>query len=147
MILRINPYIILDGKTQEAIKFYEEALDASVIAVQTFGEMPEDPNYPIHAGAKDRVAHALLKVGDTDLMFSDTFPDQPLEIGSNVQIAIVVNSVENTSQVFEKLQQGGQVQMPVQETSWSPAYGIVTDKFGITWQITTESDADEYQPS
>jgi PhnB protein len=147
MILRMNPYITLDGKTKEAIEFYKEALDATVIAVQTFGEMPEDPSFPIPADAKDRVLHSLLKIGETDLMFSDTFPGQPLEIGSNVSIALVVNNEEKTTQIYDKLQQGGQVKMQLQKTFWSPAYAIILDKFGVTWQITTESDAEEYQPT
>ena len=44
--------------------------------MQTFGDMPENPEYPIPAEAKERVLHATLKVGNTDLMISDTFPGQ-----------------------------------------------------------------------
>ncbi|WP_028777219.1 VOC family protein [Shimazuella kribbensis] len=138
MALRLTPYITLNGTTKEAIKFYQDAIGAKIITSQTFGEMPADPSFPLPEEAKDRIAHALLKVGDTDLMFSDTFPGQPHQIGSNVSIAIVVESKEESKKIFEKLSQGGQVQMPLQKTFWSESYGALSDKYDIHWQITTE---------
>ncbi|MFS0907077.1 VOC family protein [Priestia aryabhattai] len=138
MILGIYPYLVMNGNGQEAVKFYENALDAKVIGVQTFGEMPENPEFPTPIEAKNRVMNAHLKVGDTDLMLSDTFPGQPYQIGSQVTVAITIDSVEKSKEVFEKLKEGGQVGMPLQETFWSPSYGQVTDKFGVTWQISTQ---------
>jgi PhnB protein len=138
MALRMNPYITLDGNAKEAIEFYQETLGAKVIAVQTFGEMPEDPSFTLPAEAKDRILHGLLKVGETDLMFSDTFPGQQQQTGSRVSIALVVNSVEESQKAFLKLSQGGKVQMPLQKTFWSESYGLVTDKYDVQWQVTTE---------
>ncbi|MFF2440286.1 VOC family protein [Priestia megaterium] len=138
MVLGINPYLVMNGNGQEAVKFYEKALDAKVIGVQTFGEMPGNPEFPTPIEAIDRVMNAHLKVGDNDLMLSDTFPGQPYQIGSQVTVAITIDSVEKSKEVFEKLKEGGQVEMPLQETFWSPSYGQVTDKFGVTWQISTQ---------
>lgn len=141
MALRMNPYLILDGNAKEAISFYEKALDAKVVMMQTFGEMPANPDFPLPEGAKDRVSHANLKVGETDLMFSDTFPGQPVHSGNQVQICITTVTTERSEQIYEVLKEGGQIRMPLQETFWSPAYGIVTDQFGVTWNITTEVKA------
>ncbi len=141
MAVRMNPYLVMNGNAKEAIAFYEKALDAKVMGVQTFGEAPADPNYPMPDGVKDRIMHALLKVGETDLMFSDTFPGMPYQTGNNVSIAIVSDGVDTSKQIFDALAEGGQVNMPLQETFWSPAYGQVTDKFGVAWQITTEVKA------
>ncbi|MFC4766030.1 VOC family protein [Effusibacillus consociatus] len=138
MTLRLTPYLMMDGNAKEAIQFYEKALDAKVLFLQTFGEMPENPEFPLPADAKDRVAHAMLKVGETDLMFSDRFPGQPHQQGNQVTICISTNDMEKSRQIYEALQQDGQVNMPLQETFFSPAYGIVTDKFGVTFQIYTE---------
>ncbi|GAB1768547.1 MULTISPECIES: VOC family protein [Priestia] len=140
MVLGIYPYLIMNGNGQEAVKFYEKALDAKVIGVQTFGEMPSNPEFPTPIEAVDRVMNAHLKVGNTDLMLSDTFPGQPYQIGSQVTVAITIDSVEKSKEVFQKLQEGGQIEMPLQETFWSPSYGQLTDKFGITWQISTQID-------
>ncbi|ENQ3105711.1 PhnB protein [Bacillus sp. 491mf] len=138
MILGINPYVVTNGNGQEAIKFYEHALDAKVVSLQTFGDMPENPEFKVPAEAKDLVLHAHLKVGDTNLMISDTFPGQPYQIGSQVTIAIHIQNADKSKEVFEKLQDGGQVVMPLQETFWSPLYGQVKDKFGVEWQVSTE---------
>jgi PhnB protein len=138
MILGIYPYLVMNGNGQEAVKFYENALDAKVVGVQTFGEMPDNPEFPTPTEAKDRVLNAHLKVGDTDLMLSDTLPGQPYPMGSQVTVTITIDNVEKSKEVFEKLKEGGQVQMPLQETFWSPSYGQVTDKFGVPWQISTQ---------
>ncbi|AIG26448.1 VOC family protein [Brevibacillus laterosporus] len=138
MTLKLIPYLVMDGNAKEAIQFYEKALHAKVLFNQTFGEMPENPEFPIPANAKDRVAHAMVKVGETDLMFSDTFPGQPHQKGNQVTICIATSNKEESTQIYEALQEGGQVNMPLQETHFSPAYGIITDEFGVTFQIYTE---------
>lgn len=100
--------------------------------------MPENPEFKVPAEAKERVLHAHLKVGNTDLMISDTFPGQPHQVGSQVTITIHIQNAETSQEVFGKLQDGGQVIMPLQETFWSPSYGQVKDKFGVEWQVSTQ---------
>lgn len=138
MTLKLIPYLVLNGNANEAISFYEKALDAEVLFKQTFGEMPENPEFPLPEEAKGRVSHATIKVGETEVMFSDTFPGQPYQIGNQVTICISTNDVAKSKQIFEALQQEGKVNMPLEETFFSSAYGNVTDKFGITFQIFTE---------
>lgn len=139
MTLRLTPYLMMDGNAKEAIRFYEKTLDAQVLFSQTFGEMPENPDFPLPAEAKERIGHAMVKVGESELMFSDIFPGQPFQQGNQVTICISTDSVEKSQQIYEALQQGGQVNMPLEKTFFSPAFGVVTDKFGITFQIYTES--------
>ncbi|RXT03634.1 VOC family protein [Ammoniphilus sp. CFH 90114] len=138
MTVRLNPYLVMNGNAKEAIEFYQKALGATVLGIQTFGEMPSNPNFPMPEEAKGRVAHAMLKVGETELMLSDTFPGQPHQVGNQVTICITADEVEHSKKIFDALQQDGQVGMPFQETFWSPGYGVVTDKFGVTFQISTE---------
>ncbi|MFZ7942992.1 MULTISPECIES: VOC family protein [Bacillaceae] len=138
MTVRLIPYLVMDGNAKEAIEFYQRALDAQVLFSQTFGEMPENPEFPLPAEAKDRVSHATIKVGETELMFSDTFPGQPHQIGSQVTICLTTDDAEKARTFFNALQDGGHVEMPLQETFFSPAYGSVIDKFGVTFQVFTE---------
>ncbi|MBP2078018.1 VOC family protein [Oceanobacillus polygoni] len=138
MGLQINPYIMLDGRGKEAVDFYKHALGANVVGVHTYREMPESPEFQLPAEAKDRVMHAKLTLGNTELMISDIFPGQPYQLGSQLTIALIPSTADEAKDVYEKLQEGGQIIMELQETDWSPAYGQVTDKFGITWQISTE---------
>ncbi|WP_312471946.1 VOC family protein [Neobacillus sp.] len=138
MTLRLIPYLVMNGNAKEAIQFYGKALDAQVLFSQSFGEMPENPEFPLPSEAKDLVSHATLKVGETELMFSDTFPGQPHQSGNQVTICISTDDAEKAHKFFDALKEGGKVDIPLQETFFSPAYGSVTDKFGITFQIFTE---------
>lgn len=144
MIIGLTPYLVMDGNGQEAIKFYENVLDAKIVSLQTFGDLPDAPDFPIPVDAKERVLNASLKIGNTDLMLSDTFPgphQSSYQLGSQVTIAITVNTVEKSKDVFAKLLEGGQEVMALEETFWSPSYGQVTDKFGVTWHVSTDVTA------
>ena len=138
MTLRLIPYFVMNGNAREAIQFYEKALDGQVLFSQSFGEMPENPDFPLPAEAKELVSHATIKVGETELMFSDTFPGQPHQSGNQVTICLSTDDADQARKMFDALQQDGQVTMPLQETFFSPAYGSVTDKFGVNFQIFTE---------
>ncbi|MBT2680135.1 VOC family protein [Bacillus sp. ISL-35] len=140
MVTGIVPYIVTNGNGQEAVNFYKEALGAEVISLQTFGDMPANPDHPLPEEAKNRVLNAQLKIGDAGFMLSDTFPGHPYQLGSQVTIALMVDNAAEAKEVFNKLQVDGKVTMPLQETFWSPAYGQLTDKFGVEWQVSTESN-------
>lgn len=138
MTVKLIPYLVMNGNAKEAIQFYQNALEAQVLFSQSFGEMPENPEYPLPAEAKELVSHATIKIGESEMMFSDAFPGQEHQIGNQVTICISTNDAEKSRKFFNALQDGGQVNMPLQETFFSPAYGIVTDKFGVNFQIFTE---------
>jgi PhnB protein len=138
MITGIVPYLVTNGNGQEAVKFYQEALGAEVVSLQIFGDMPPNPEYPLPEEAKNRVLNAQMNIGNAKLMLSDTFPGHPFQLGSQVTIALLVDNASEAKGIFEKLQLDGKVTMPLQETFWSPAYGQVTDKFGVEWQVSTE---------
>ncbi|MCH6268465.1 VOC family protein [Neobacillus citreus] len=143
MTVRLIPYFVMAGNAKEAIQFYQQALDAQVLFQQSFGDMPENPEYPLPAEAKDLVSHATIKVGESEIMFSDTFPGQEHQSGTQVTICISTNDAEQAKKMFEALSEGGKVEMPLQETFFSPAYGSVIDKFGIFFQVFTEGKPHE----
>lgn len=137
MTIKLTPYITLEGKVKEAIRFYEEAIGAEVLSLATYGDMPNMPE-TFTDELKELVAHAKLKVGDSELMLSDAFGGSTIEAGKRVTICITTNNVEQSRGIFEALQQGGTVNMPFREEPFSPGFGDVTDKFGVTFQIYTE---------
>jgi len=140
MSICLNPYLVFDGNAKEAVHFYEKALGGKVLGIMKFGDMPADPNFPIADDVKDRVMHAHLKIGDSDLMFSDTFPGMPYQTGDTVQIVIHPEEEAKAREIFAALEDGGQVVMPLQKTDWSPLYGIVKDKFGVTFQVNVPGE-------
>ncbi|MFD1738059.1 VOC family protein [Bacillus salitolerans] len=143
MTVKLIPYLVMDGNGMEAIEFYKEALQAEVLYTQTFGEMPENPEYPLPEDAKERVSHATIKIGESELMLSDTFPGQVHQSGNQLTICITTNDQAQAKAMFEALSDGGTVTMPLQETFFSPAYGTVTDKFGVGFQIHTGKSQEE----
>ncbi|MFH5186351.1 VOC family protein [Paenibacillus sp. TAB 01] len=138
MILQLTPFIMLDGKAHEAIRFYEEALGAKVVFKQTFGEGPQNPVSPLSEEEKARVAHSVLKIGEAELMVSDSLPGASLEAGSQVNICLVTTDAAQAGQVYDALSAGGQVHIPLGEIHFSPAYGMITDRYGVTFQVFTQ---------
>ncbi|MCS7463882.1 VOC family protein [Paenibacillus doosanensis] len=138
MPFQVTPFIMLDGNAKEAIQFYASSLDAKIVFTQTFGEGPQNPEHPLPNEAKDRLAHSILKIGDADLFVADHFPGETYQSGNRVQICITTPDTGTSERFFDALQQGGQVLMPLQKVHFSPAYGMVVDRFGVTFQIFTQ---------
>ena len=137
MTVRLAPYLNMEGNAREAIQFYEQAIGAEVLTIMTYGDMPEMAN-TFTDDLKDLVAHAKLQVGETELMFSDVSDGLPIEKGKQITICITTNYVGKSKRIFEALQQDGKVNMPFEKQPFSPGFGDVTDKFGVTFQVNTE---------
>lgn len=138
MNVKFTPFIMLDGQANEAIRFYEQALGAQVVFKQTFGETPEAANTSMTEEAKNRIAHSVLVVGGSELFVSDSEPHLQLERGDQVNICVTVKEVSEAERLYEALRSDGKVLSPLQPLYFSPAYGMVTDRFGVTFQIFTE---------
>ncbi|MCZ8521167.1 MULTISPECIES: VOC family protein [Paenibacillus] len=138
MITLLTPFILLDGQAKEAITFYQSALGAELLFVQTFGESPDTFDPPLTEEAKQRVAHSVLKVGEAELYVADRLPEEPSRPGNSVSICLTTTDAEQAQMLYEALQRNGRVDAPLQEVHFSPAYGIVTDAFGITFQLFTK---------
>ncbi|HJB22713.1 MAG TPA: VOC family protein [Candidatus Jeotgalibaca pullicola] len=142
MLLDAYPYLIFDGEAQEAFDFYAEVLNAENLGLTKFKDMPAVPDsQPLSDEAQNLVMNATLQLPNGSyLMFSDTFPGMPYSKGNNVSITLVYDTLEETKATFDKLAEGGEIQMELQETFWSPLYGNLTDKFGVEWQLSTEEE-------
>ncbi|WP_047985735.1 VOC family protein [Ornithinibacillus californiensis] len=139
MVKRISPYLVTNGNGQEAVNFYQAVLGAELLGLQTFGDNPME-GQALPEEAKDLVLHALLKIGNSELMISDNFPGSPYRVGDHLSIAIMLESPEEAKEIFAKLTDDGKVVMDLQKTFWSPMYGQVQDKFGVLWQVSTEGE-------
>jgi PhnB protein len=137
MSVKLTPYLNMEGNAREAISFYEQAIDAEILMMSTYGDMPEMPN-TFTDEMKNLVAHAMLRVGASELMISDSPGGSSIPQGKQVTICITTGSVEKSKRFFEALRQDGKVNMPFEETPFSPGFGDVTDKFGVTFQVYTE---------
>ncbi|MFF2887365.1 VOC family protein [Paenibacillus sp. NPDC057967] len=139
MSIKLTPYLVMEGNAKEAIAFYQEVFGAKVLMQQAFGEMLANPEYPLPESVVDKIAHAQLKIGESELMFFDSFPGSPYTRGNNITVCVTLPNAEQATEVFDKLAHGGQIVQPLQATFFSPAFGTVTDAFGITFTVTTEA--------
>lgn len=133
--MQIQPYLFLDGRCEEAIAFYRKTLGAEVIMMMRFKESPE-PHQPgmIPPGAENKVMHAAFRVGESTILASDGHcTGKPNFQGFSLSLT-VANEAE-ADRVFTALSDGGQVQMPMAKTFFSPRFGIVADRFGVGWMV------------
>jgi len=134
--MTIEPYLFFNGRCEEAIAFYKQALGAEVIMQMRMSESPE-PHQPgmLPPGFENKIMHATLRVGGTNVMMSDGNSDmQPVFKGFTLSIA--APDAAQAEKIFAALCLGGQVQMPIGKTFWSPCFGMVADRFGVGWMVT-----------
>jgi len=135
-IKKLNPYLNFDGDAAQAVKLYESALGAKVESLSRMGEMPNSTTAPEH---KDRVMHALLRLGELGvLMISDSPPGAPSVKGTNCYIVLDFDDVSDMEQKFNALASGGKVNMPLNDTFWGARFGMLTDAFGVNWMFNCE---------
>lgn len=134
----LNPYINFNGNCREAVEFYADIFQTEKPKFMTFGDMPEDPNWIMPEQAKNLIMHTNLNICGNTVMFSDVFPGTPYKEGNNISLAVVINDKERIQSIYNKLSQSGTVEMELQKTDWSPCYGSVIDKFGISWQLNQQ---------
>ncbi|GAA0372698.1 VOC family protein [Bacillus horti] len=133
--MSVDIYLNFKGNCRQAVKFYAEVFGTEQPKIMTFGEVPPNPEYPLPEEVKDWVMHTRLNVYGRNMMFSDVFPNMPFVEGNNFSLSLVLDSEDEIKALFDKLKEGGNVQMELQETFWSKLYGSLTDKFGIQWQF------------
>lgn len=136
-----NPYINFNGNCREAMEYYADVFKTEKPKFMTFGEAQGDPNHPIPEEAKHLIMHTEIHIQGTRIMASDVFPGHPFTLGNNISLAVVTPQVQDVHDYFAKLREGGTVFMEPQATFWSKAYGSLTDKYGVGWQLSQEDPA------
>ncbi|MBI1397165.1 MAG: VOC family protein [Betaproteobacteria bacterium] len=133
--MKIEAYLFFEGRCEEALAFYGQALGAEVVTSMRYRESPEPPPPGcIPPGSDDRIMHACFRVGDTNVMASDGRCSGETRF-QGFSLSLGVTTEAEADRAFAALAQGGEVQMPLGRTFWSPKFGMVTDRFGVTWMV------------
>ena len=134
--MQIQPYLFFNGRCEEAIEFYKAAVGAELQMLMRHQESPVPaPAGRLPAGSDQKVMHATFRVGDSIVMASDGLCDgKPVFNGFTLSLSVPTEA--EVRAIFAKLSVGGNVQMPVDKTFWSPAFGMVADRFGVSWMVT-----------
>ncbi len=135
----IQPYLFFGGRCQEAIEFYGQVLGAQVEMLMHHRDSP-DPHPPglLQPGFENKVMHATIRIGGAVIMASDGCDDKSHFDG--FRLSLTVPTEADASRVFAGLSDGGEVQMPLSKTFWSPCFGMVTDRFGVGWMVTVGAE-------
>ena len=132
--MEVQPYLFFDGRCEEALEFYKKTLGAEVKVLLRFKDNPEPQPGMTPPGAENKVMHANFRIGDTDLLASDgRCLGQPKFQGFS--LSLWAETEAEADKKFAALADGGQVQMPLAKTFFSPRFGMVADKFGIGWMV------------
>ena len=131
----VQPYLFFGGRCEEALEFYRTAIGAEVELLMRYKESPEPmPAGMLAEGFENKVMHTSFRVGETTLMASDGCnPDEGNFNGFRLSLSVPNES--EADRVFAALADGGEVQMPLTKTFWSPRFGMLTDRFGLGWMI------------
>jgi len=131
----VQSYLFFNGRCEEALEFYKKTLGAKVEMLMRFKESPEPPAPGcLPEGSDNKVMHSAFKVGDTLVMASDGMATGGPEF-KGFSLSVTVANEREADRVFAALGDGGQVQMPLAKTFFSPKFGMVADKFGVSWMV------------
>lgn len=130
-------YLNFNSESREAMTFYEKVFDTKATDITTYGEMPGIEEMHLSDEAKDLVTNARMNIYGTLVMFADVPKGVAPEVvvGNNISLVLQTTAVEETKKLFEQLSEGGKVEMPLEAVPWAKLYGMVTDRFGVNWQI------------
>lgn len=130
--MHVQPYLFFNGRCQEALDFYQEALGATIEMVMHFQDAPDQSVVPPHSAEK--IMHCNFRIGDSTVLASDgRCTGEPAFQGFALTIAAKDDT--EAERLFGALAEGGEVQMPMAETFFASRFGTVADKFGVSWMI------------
>ncbi len=130
----VQAYLNFDGRCEEALNFYKKALGAEVTGLMRMKDSPEPPPAGCAPGNPERVMHCAFRIGETTLMASDCHGSGKPSF-QGISLSITARDVAEADRLFGALADGGAVQMPLGRTFFSPRFGVVADRFGVTWMV------------
>jgi len=134
--MQVQPYLNFNGRCEEALAFYGKALGAKIERVMHFKDSP-DPSM-VSPGSENKVMHSSFRVGDAIVLASDGRCQGETNF-QGISLTLTVPDEAEAERRFGALSDGGQVQMPLTKTFFSPSFGMVADRFGVTWMVLVDS--------
>jgi PhnB protein len=133
--MQIQPYLFFDGRCEEALAFYRDALGSETTMLMRFKDSPEPP-VPgmMPPGTDDKVMHASFRVGEAVVLASDGLCGGAPNF-QGFTLSLTTADPAEAERLFTALADGGQVRMPLAPTFFSPCFGMVADRFGVGWMV------------
>jgi len=132
--MQVQPYLMMNGRCEEALQFYREALNAEVTALIRFKDHAESMG-GLAPGTEEKILHSSFRVGDATVMASDGDCKGSAQF-QGISLALTVKNDQEADEFFNKLSSGGTVQMPLTPTFFSSKFGMLVDRFGVSWLVS-----------
>lgn len=130
-MLHLTPYLYFSGNAEEVLNFYKDALGGEIIMLSRYGDSP----MPVDEDYKNKIIHSRLKFNDNLVMISDAFKGGTVNTDGNIQLSIEMDDAEEMEVIFNKMAEGGTITMPLQPQFWGAIFGMLKDKFGVSWMF------------
>jgi len=143
--MNVSPYLTFDGNCREAFEFYAACLGTEVKAMMTGADVPadaamDDSDSGCAGGSPpaDKIIHACIAFENSLIMASDWMSPEPFQAPKGFSVALSAASPDEAERVFKALSEGGQALMPLGKTFFSESFGMLVDKFGVSWMVNCE---------
>jgi PhnB protein len=137
----IQPYLFFRGRCEEAIAYYKERLGAEVLMMLRFKDNPDKPAPDkVPAALDEKIMHACLRINGAEIMMSDGMRSGDLDFQC-MSLSLSVANAAEAERIFNALAADGTVQMPLGKTFFSPCFGAVADRFGVSWMVIVQPGA------
>lgn len=133
--MQVSFHLVFDGQCEAAFRFYERALGGKIVNTLTYGSSPTSEQ--VAPEWRSKIVHATFAVGETVLTGVDVPPDKYVT-PQGFYVLLGVNDAMDAERIFSALAENGEVHMAIQKTFWSARFGVLTDQFGIPWEINCE---------
>jgi PhnB protein len=129
----VSPYLFFDGRCEEAIEFYRKTVHAEPLMLMRYKDMPAEAKTQCNSTIDgNKVMHARLRIGGSTILLSDGPCSGKYD---GFSLSITVPEPADAERLFTTLSAGGKVDMPLNKTFFSPAFGMLTDRFGVKWMV------------
>ena len=129
----VEPYLFFEGRAEEALAFYQKALGAKLEMMMRNKESPEPPPPGMKAPA-EKIMHASILIDGARVMASDGMCSGKPNF-QGFSLSVTAASEAEAKRKFDALAEGGKVTLPLGKTFFSPAFGMLTDRFGVGWMV------------
>jgi PhnB protein len=139
-VARVNTYLNFQGQTEEAFTFYAKVFGTEVTVLSRFSEMPMVGPDALPVEERDLVMHAELPIlAGHVLMATDMLRSMGHEtrVGNNTTLSLEVDTREEADRLYEALSEGGSEGSPMADMPWGAYWGVILDRYGIRWMIST----------
>lgn len=136
--MKVAVHLSFNGKAEEAAVFYRSILGGEISAIIRNKDISPD-EYKADELAGKKIMNLDYEVKDSLISMCDVKPGSEVNYGKNgITLQLSFTHIDEIKEVFHKLSHGGKILHPLEPASWSNLFGILTDKFGITWILFME---------